>query len=135
MNQLDQIEYHAHEMLKIVAELRRQQNIVVLEVESALQECLRIVSHRTGIQPREILSHTRTQKLCDARNILWWLLVNVHGYTQRRAAFMTGKRCHATAIHGLGTLRNLMSVDAKVKALVELCEADAQKMIQARRVA
>ena len=135
MNQLDQLEHHAQEMLKLVAELRRQQNIVVLHTDSVVQSCLSIVVQRTGVEQREILNHRRPQKLCDARNIFWWLLVNIHGYTHERAAWLTGKRERSAATYGISRLTKLMSVDPTTKALVELCADDARRSMQQQQAA
>ena len=69
---------------------------------------LETYAHRIGIPVSDLISKSRETELVTARQVYWHLMMK-NGYTHREAGKLFN-RDHATVVHGINKINDLMSI-------------------------
>ena len=89
-----------------------------------IQIIAQIVAKSNDITIEELLRKTRKRQIVQARQTAMYMCYKYTKYTLSTIGENLGRKDHATVLHAVKTINNLVDVDTKLRISIEKCEKD-----------
>ena len=94
-------------------------NNIRLDNNSRKEQVMNIVTQHFGISKETLVSKTRKREILYPRQIVAYLLHTTTTLTYFEISLFLGGKEHTTALHSVGTIKDLMDSDEKIKEEVD----------------
>ena len=98
-----------------------------------IQIIAQIVAKSNDITIEELLRKTRKRQIVQARQTAMYMCYKYTKYTLATIGENLGRKDHATVLHAVKTINNLIDTDIKIRTTIEKCEKEVESMLSVYR--